>query len=219
MPLRAVAFDMDGLMFNSEDVYTEVGHELLRRRGCCFTKELKDSMMGLTPRHAFEVMIDACSLADTPERLIPESEEIFISLLEENLAPMPGLFALLKSLEAARVPAAVVTSTGPRLTAAILSRYDLARRFEFILTSEDIAHGKPDPEVYVLAAGRFGIAAAEMLVLEDSHYGCRAARAAGAFVVAIPNQHTADYDFSMADLVADSLEDRRIYEALGLDPS
>ncbi len=218
MPLRAVAFDMDGLMFNSEDVYTEVGHELLRRRGRAFTKELKDAMMGLTPRHAFEVMIESCSLDDTAEALIPESEEIFISLLEDHLAPMPGLLDLLASLEKAEIPKAVVTSTSRRLTVAVLSSFDLSERFDFILTSEDITHGKPDPEVYRLAAERFGLPAGEMLVLEDSHFGSRAAAGAGAFAVAIPNHHTVDHDFSMARFVAKSLEDRRIYEVLGLTP-
>src|SRR3990172_7668231 len=157
MPLRAVAFDMDGLMFNSEDVYTEVGHELLRRRGHQFTKQLKDSMIGLTPRRSFEVMIQTCSLDDTPDELMPESEELFVSLLEKHLAPMPGLLELLASLEKAQIPKAVVTSTARRPTAAVLSSFDLEDRFDFILTSEDITHGKPDPEVYLLAARRFGV--------------------------------------------------------------
>ncbi|MBN1588873.1 MAG: HAD-IA family hydrolase [Pirellulales bacterium] len=216
MPLRAVAFDMDGLMFNSEDVYTEVGHELLRRRDREFTKELKDAIMGLTARRSFEVMIEQCSLDDTPDELIPESEEIFIALLDRHLAPMPGLMDLLASLEKSEVPKAVATSTGRRLTGEVLSSFDLAERFDFILTSEDITRGKPDPEIYLLAADRFGLPPEEMLVLEDSHFGCRSARAAGAFVVAIPNEHTADHDFGMARFVAHSLEDRRIYEALNL---
>jgi len=219
MPPRAVAFDMDGLMFNSEDVHTEVGRELLRRRGRTFTKELKDSMMGLTPRHSFEVMIASCSLDDSPDELIPESEEIFVSLMEKHLAPMPGLFGLLSSLERARIPRAVVTSASRRLMAAVLSSFDLQERFDFILTCENITRGKPNPEVYLLAARRFGVPPAEMLVLEDSHNGCVAARTAGAFVVAVPNCHTFDHDFTMANLIADSLEDPRIYEALNLPPT
>ena len=219
MSLRAVAFDMDGLMFNTEDVYTEVGSEVLRRRGREFTKELKDAMMGLTARRSFEVMIETHSLDDTPDELIPESEEIFIALLGNYLAPMPGFFSLLAALEKADVSRAIATSTGRRLTEVILANFELQPRFDFVLTSEDITHGKPHPEMYLLAAERFGVSPEEMLVLEDSHFGCRAAHEAGAFVVAIPNQHTADHDFSMADLVATSLEDPRIYEALNLSPA
>jgi HAD superfamily hydrolase (TIGR01509 family) len=215
MPLRAVAFDMDGLMFNSEDVYTEVGVELMRRRGRDFPKGLKDAMMGLPPQPSFEAMIRWHALDDTWEELARESEDIFLLILDRYLAPMPGLPELLDALESAAIPKAVVTSSGWRLTDAVLSRFDLARRFAFVLTSEDITHGKPDPEVYLLAARRLGVAPAEMMVLEDSHFGTRAGAAAGAFVVAIPNEHTAEHDFSPATLVADSLADPRIYEALG----
>ena len=200
MPLRAVAFDMDGLMFNSEDVYTEVGKELMARRGRDFPKGLKDRMMGMPPQPSFEAMIEWHSLDDAWETLSAESEEVFIMLLDRYLAPMPGLMQLLDALESAAIPKAIVTSSPRRLTDAVLSRFDIARRFDFILTAEDITHGKPDPEVYLLAAKRFGVAPNTMMVLEDSHFGSLAGVAAGAFVVAIPNEHTADHDFAPRDV-------------------
>jgi len=215
--LLAVAFDMDGLMFNSEDVYTEVGKELMRRRGRDFPKGLKDQMMGLPPRPSFEAMIRWHSLNDAWEDLARECEDVFLLLLDRYLAPMPGMLELLDALDAAGIRKAVVTSSGWRLTVAVLARFDLARRFAFVLTSEDITHGKPDPEVYLLAARRLGVAPEEMMVLEDSHFGTQAGAAAGAFVVAVPNEHTAEHDFSRASLVAESLADRRIYAALGLN--
>jgi beta-phosphoglucomutase-like phosphatase (HAD superfamily) len=88
--------------------------------------------------------------------------------------------------------------------------------FRFILTADDVARGKPDPEVYLLAARRLGLAPLEMMVLEDSGNGCRAAVAAGAFVVAVPNRHTKDHSFTGARMIADSLDDSRIRGALGL---
>jgi HAD superfamily hydrolase (TIGR01509 family) len=207
---------MDGLMFNSEDVYTAVGTEIMRRRGGVFSKELKDAMMGLPPRASFGVMIRWHSLDDTWEELVAESEEIFIALLDGRLAPMPGLMDLLDALEAAEIPKAVGTSSSRRLVDVLLSRFDLGHRFRFILTADDVVHGKPDPEIYLTAAERFGVPPDRMLVLEDSHTGCRAAAAAGTIVVAVPNEHTRDHDFSVATLVADGLTDRRIYEVLGL---
>ena len=89
--LHAVVFDMDGLMFNTEDVYWLVGTELLRRRGHEFTKELSDAMMGRPPEPAFDVMIRWHGLTDSWRQLTVESEEIYIGLLDEHLAPMPGL--------------------------------------------------------------------------------------------------------------------------------
>lgn len=213
---RAVIFDMDGLMLNTEELYTLAGSELLRRRGRTFTGELGHAMMGLPPQPAFELMIRWHHLDDTWDQLAPESDRIFLDLLDEHLAPMPGLLELLAALEAAGIPKAIATSSGRELTAAVLSRFELQARFRFILTAEDVARGKPHPEIYRTAARRFGLPARETLVLEDSEVGCRAAAEAGAFTVAVPGTHSRGQDFSSASLVVDGLSDPRLYRAMGL---
>jgi HAD superfamily hydrolase (TIGR01509 family) len=214
--MRAVVFDMDGLMFNTEDVYTLAGVEVLRRRGHEFTAELKHKMMGMQPRPAFERMIAHCRLADTWEQLAEESNRVFHNLLDGRLAMMPGLLELLDALERAAIPKAVCTSSSRELVAACLRPFKLRERFEFVLTAEDIVHGKPHPEIYLTAAQRFATPPAEMLVLEDSENGCRSAAAAGAYVVAVPGEHSRKHDFSMASLLVDSLADRRLYLTLGI---
>ena len=214
--MQAVTFDMDGLMFNSEDVYTLAGSELLARRGCQFTPDLKDAMMGLPAPKSFEVMIDWHDLDEPWHTIAAESNEIFLGLLSQHLATMPGLMELLVALERAAIPKAIATSSSRRLANACLDPFELAPRFSFILTSEDITHGKPDPEIYLLAARRFGVPASEMLVLEDSQNGSRAAAASGAFTVAVPGEHSRRQDFSTANLIIESLEDARLYQALGL---
>jgi HAD superfamily hydrolase (TIGR01509 family) len=214
--MRAVVFDMDGLIFNTEDVYTLVGRELLRRRGREFTAELKDEMMGLTPQKTFEAMIRHCRLSDNWQDLAEESNRLFASLLDEHLAPMPGLMDLLVALEAARIPKAIATSSCRQLLDACLARFNMHRRFSFFLAAEDVVHGKPDPEIYLTASARFGLPPREVLVLEDSENGCLAAAAAGTFTVAVPAEHSRSHDFSSASLVVDSLADPHLYEVLGL---
>jgi HAD superfamily hydrolase (TIGR01509 family) len=137
-------------------------------------------------------------------------------ILGERLALMPGLSELLGILETAKIPKAVGTSSGRRFVTDVLSRFGLEPRFEFTLTAEDVVEGKPAPEIYLTAAKRFGIDPSEMMVLEDSQNGCRAAVAAGAFAVAVPGGHSRTHDFSGAAFIADTLADRRIYDALGL---
>jgi HAD superfamily hydrolase (TIGR01509 family) len=207
---------MDGLIFNSEDVYTMVGRELLRRRGYDFTPDLKDEMMGLTPQKSFEVMIRRCGLNDSWQELAAESNRLFESLLDKNLTLMPGLMDLLDALERAQIPKAIATSSVRQLLDACLRRFDLHRRFSFFLTAEDVIHGKPNPEICLTAAARFGLEPREVVVLEDSQNGCCAAAAAGTFTVAVPGQHSRTHDFSSASLVVESLADPRLYEILGL---
>ena len=92
---RAVVFDLDGLMFNTEELYYEVGSEILRRRGYAFTPELLDQMMGRPSHIALQIMIDTHTLKATVAELLAETDEIFPGILRERLAPMPGLVELL----------------------------------------------------------------------------------------------------------------------------
>ena len=91
-----------------------------------------------------------------------------------------------------------------------LDRFELLKRFPVTLTAGDVVHGKPHPEIYLQAAERLRVNPIEMLVLEDSEAGTRAAAAAGAFVVSVPNVHTAAGDFSMSRLVLPSLADPQL---------
>ena len=217
MPVaRAVVFDLDGLMFNTEELYYEVGSEILRRRGYEFTPELLDQMMGRPSRVALQIMIDTHTLKATVEELLVETDEIFPEILRERLAPMPGLVELLSALERHDVPKGIATSSRRSFVDRVLGQFDYGPRFSPILTSEDITHGKPDPEIYLKAAQGLGVEPAVMLVLEDSQNGCRAAIAAGAITVAVPSGHSHRHDFTGATLVADTLRDQRIYELLGI---
>jgi HAD superfamily hydrolase (TIGR01509 family) len=213
---RAVVFDLDGLMFNTEELYDDVGGELLRRRGHVFSQNLKDAMMGRPGRVALAVLIEQLALADSVETLFDESTEIFHGILDDRLALMPGVSELLAALEAAEIPKGIATSSGRAFVDRVLGRFQLAPRFRCILTSEDVTDGKPHPEVYLKAAARLGFPPGDVLVLEDSHHGCCAAAAAGTFAVAVPGDHSRRHDFSGASLVIDTLADPRLYEVLGL---
>lgn len=213
---RAVVFDLDGLMFNTEELYQFVGAEVLRRRGKSFDAELLNAMMGRPPRIALQLMIDYHKLDATTEQLAAENDEVFADILDTRLELMPGLADLLEALEVAEIPKAIATSSGPKFVHNVLGRFKLAPRFRFILTCDDITDGKPHPEIYLTAANRFGIQPEEMLVLEDSQNGCRSAVAAGAFAVAVPAGHSYSHDFDGAKLVIDTLADPRLYQVLGI---
>lgn len=213
---EAVVFDMDGLMFNTEDLYFAVGEELLRRRGKKFTRELSDAMMGRPPQASFEIMIRWHNLSDTWENLAAESENLFIERIQGRVAPMPGLLELLAALESACIPKAIATSSSRRTLRAVLACFELEPRFAFTLTAEDVIQGKPHPEIYLKACQRFGLPPNKVVVLEDSEAGCQAAAAAGTIAVAVPGPHSARHDFSSATVVIDSLRDPRLYELLRL---
>jgi pseudouridine 5'-phosphatase len=214
--LRAVVFDLDGLLLNTEELYQFVGTELMRRRGRTFEEELIQKITGRPQAVALQMMIDWHGLDTTVDILAKETGDLFAEILDDRLALMPGAAELLGALESARVPKAIATGSGRRFTRDVLGKFHLEPRFEFILTGEDVVHGKPDPEIYRLAAAKFGLGPGQMMVLEDSQNGCRAAVTTGAFAVAVPSSPSSQHDFSGAALVVDSLADRRIYDALGI---
>ncbi|MEL7499664.1 MAG: HAD family phosphatase [Planctomycetota bacterium] len=211
---RAVAFDMDGTMFNTEDLYDEVGDILLQRRGFRFDRELKLKMMGLPGAVAFQVMREHHQLDDPIEQLQTETREIFADLLPGQIEAMPGLFELLDFLEKRNIPKCVATSSHRQFASTALGTFELEDRFEFVLTAEDVESGKPHPEIYFTAANRFGIDATQMLVLEDSFTGSTAAVAAGALTIAVPTEHSRGVDFSHVHSIAGSLNDEVIFELL-----
>ncbi len=215
--VKAVVFDMDGLMLNTEDLYDVVGSRLLARRGLLFSHDIKRSMMGRKATEAFEVLRTNCGLADSVDSLITESDELMRQLLDsgDHLAQMPGLGQLLAFLEAKRIPKAVATSSSRKFADRVLGNFNLTQRFEFVLCGDDVLQGKPNPEIYLTAAARLAISATEMLVLEDSVLGSQAAVAAGAFTVAVPSQPTLTGDFDHVQLVVTSLESAELTRLFG----
>jgi HAD superfamily hydrolase (TIGR01509 family) len=212
--IEAVVFDMDGLMFNTEDLYDIVGEKLLNRRQQSFTAELKMEMMGLPGPVAFGVMKDRCGLDDSIEALQQECEALFQDLLPERIEMMPGLEKLLSLIETQNVPKAIATSSHLRFAERALNIFDLQPRFEFVLTAESVTNGKPHPEVYLMAAQRMGVRPESTLVLEDSLHGSRAAVAAGAITVAIPSRRVDPLQFESVYAICDRLDDSTILDLI-----
>jgi pseudouridine 5'-phosphatase len=213
--IKAVAFDMDGLMVNTEELYYEVGQTLLRRRGREFTDSLRRGMMGLPGPKAFELMISTERLTDSVATLTSECDEVFASMLPHRLRPLTGLLELLHTLDAQQTPRCVATSSTSRFAREVLAGISVLHRVDFIITAEHVTNGKPHPDIYLGAATKLGVQAHELLVFEDSQHGSKAGMAAGACTVAIPGDHSRHHDFNGVHFVAESLADKRIYQLLG----
>ena len=214
-PIKAICFDMDGMLFNTEELFDDVSLEVLRRRGRELDRGLVKRMMGLQSDLALQLFVDHYELPESVAALKQETRDIFDRLLPTRLAPMPGAVELIERLTAEGTrPLALTTSSGAASVDRIMSICDLSVHFEFRLTAEDIDNSKPHPEIYLTAAARFGISPNEMLVFEDSENGCKAGVAAGAHVVAVPSKHGELHNFDGSLLVAVDLYDERIDQHL-----
>lgn len=214
--IKAIAFDMDGLMVNTEELYYEVGQTILAKRGREFTDALRRGMMGLPGPKAFELMIATEKLTDSVATLTRECDDVFASMLPHRLRPLTGLLELLEALDQKQTPRCVATSSTLRFAREVLTGISVLDRVDFVITAEHVTHGKPHPDIYLGAASKLGVQPEEMLVFEDSQHGSKAGMAAGACTVAIPGDHSRHHDFSGVHFVAESLADPRIYELLSI---
>jgi len=205
--IRGFAFDLDGLMFNTEDVFEIAGNILVERRGHTMPEDVRSAMMGRRAPDAFAILKDALSLDDSVDEMIVETKEIFYAHLDEKLQPMPGIFEILDKLESLDIPKCVATSSYRDYLIDMLDRFELKHRFVGLLSAEDVVDGKPNSEIYQKAAQLLNIDAANMLVLEDSQAGTEAGAGAGAIAVSVPNRHTSMQDFSKATVVVENLHD------------
>lgn len=208
--IRGVALDMDGLLFDTERLYFEVGNVVLGRRGHRFSSALQQRMMGRVGLAAIDEMIRFHDLTDDAETLLAESDDVYGNLLADGLSPMPGLEAFIARLIQSELPFGLATSSRRKFVDVILPTTTWHDQLAFVLTGDDVTNGKPHPEMYLRAAAALSIDPPQLLVLEDSGNGTAAAVAAGAVAVSIPSEHTRDHNFDGARLIARSLTDETL---------
>ena len=215
--ILAVAFDLDGLMFDTEALFFRVASEMVQARGKTFHVDIMRAMIGRQPSESGMALKTLAGLEEDPDFLMAEATERFMALVDTAVQPTPGLIHLLDLLDGRAMPLAVATSSHRKYAERLLDRHKLIDRFALILAREDVTRHKPDPEIYATVAARFGIEPASLLVLEDTPTGLAAAKAAGAFGVAVPHEHSPASDLQAADLIVARLDDPNLLDRIGLD--
>ena len=203
---RAVAFDLDGLIFDTEALFARVIREMLAARGRPPMPEILQAIIGRRAAEAADTFRRVSGIDESTETLMAEARARFDAEVDAAVHPTPGLFALLERLASFGIPRAVATSSRRTYAAGLLSRHGLLDRFAFVLSAEDVSVGKPDPEIYLKAAARFGVPPVALVVLEDSPPGVSAGKAAGAFTVGVPHEHSPGAGLAHADLVVSRLD-------------
>jgi HAD superfamily hydrolase (TIGR01509 family) len=164
-----------------------------------------EQMLGVRQIECAELLLERFHLPIPAEALARERNETFLALLPGRLRAMPGLGELIADLRARGLKRALATSGERRYVAMVMSELNLDGAFDATVVAEDVARGKPAPDVYLLAAERLGLPPAQCLVLEDAPNGVAAAQAAGMRCVAVLNEYTRSLDLSAADGVLPSL--------------
>jgi HAD superfamily hydrolase (TIGR01509 family) len=198
---------MDGLMVDSEPLSRRAWDEYLRPYNQIISDDLQSRIIGLRGDQSSVLIREAFNLPKPADAILEERRLIYQQLRAQGVPVMPGLMELHAIIAARQIPWAVATSSPRDHAEEILAQLGLADAVGAIAAGNEVQHGKPAPDIYLLAAQRLGVPPQKCLALEDSGPGSRAAVAAGMLTVAIPNGETNSADFSHAHYVYTSLFD------------
>ena len=203
---KAVVFDMDGVLIDSQPLYYEFDVSLLKKFGHEATVDTVIPYSGLTSvdrmtRYKKDFGLTV-SVPDLIKMSVDTMREVFSS---RCLLPIDGIPELLSFVKNNGVHMGVASSTSHELIDLILQKLDIFMMFDKIISGEDVAFGKPAPDVYLKAAEAFGLLPADCIAIEDSTAGILSAKSAGFTCIAYRNSYTSDY--SNADIVIDNFHD------------
>ncbi len=201
-------FDLDGVLVQTEELWDEVRERLARERGGRYDERAQRAMMGMSSPEWSRYMHEQVGLAESPDEIAAAVVARMAARYREQLPLIAGAVEAVGRL-AACWPLGVASSSNRVLIDLVLERSGLDRFFRATVSSEEVARGKPAPDVYLEACRRLGVAPARCAAIEDSHAGLGAARAAGMRVIAIPNPSFPPRDEALADadLVLESLDE------------
>jgi HAD superfamily hydrolase (TIGR01509 family) len=183
--IEAVVFDMDGVLIDSEPVWERVRRRFVADHGGRWAADAQDRLMGMSTAEWSAYLASDLGVGLTPRQVAEQVVAAMAAEYSEHLPLLPGAIGAVRSL-AERWPLAVASSSPRSLIETVLATAGLESAFTALVSSEEVARGKPAPDVYLAAADRLGTAPTSCAAVEDSSNGLRAAVAAGLTVIAIP---------------------------------
>ncbi len=204
--MKAVIFDMDGVLVDSEPMHTAVSIETMAYYGVTIDENDMERFAGMTMQSIFSTLKSENNIKDPIESILARQEAGMLKhTLEDPQTPIAGIPEILAYLKQHKIPAAVASSSPKNLVKTVIDRLNIAASFEFLLSGEEVRHGKPNPEIYLAAAKALQVQPKDCVVIEDSKNGTLSAKAAGMFCIGFKNLNSGDQDLSAADLVVPTL--------------
>lgn len=199
LPIRAVIFDMDGTVFDTERLYYRFWHELSKERGFHINDDMLNRMRGAALSHSAKIFEAANPGRSYMEERVFRMERVLSYVDQFGVPKKKGLDELMNFLRKEGYRIALGTSTLREQADRFLRSVQMENSFDFIGTGDLVTHGKPEPDLFLLCAERLGKRPEECLVVEDSTNGIRAGHSAGGYVVGIPDMSPLDSVRALCD--------------------
>jgi HAD superfamily hydrolase (TIGR01509 family) len=190
--IRAVIFDLDGVLADSEPSWDEIDAQLLREYGADYHGEYHREVLGVSYRGSVQFFKKKFKISAPTEEMMKRREKIATEFFAKRIDLFPSAKRVLEELREMKMPLAVATSSVGASARPFLDRHRITEFFEVIITGDEIERGKPEPDIYLRTVDKLGVPADECLVIEDSLSGIAAAKAAKMRVAAIPDTRFVD---------------------------
>lgn len=187
MKHEAIIFDMDGLLVDSETVWFRAEADVIEARGFKYTQEVREKLIGMRMDEFAVILVDHYQMDEPVERLVDEMNEAMLRLIPQLVKPQPGAPELIDFAQAQGWPVAIASSSPVAIIEAIVESQGWGDAFRVRCSADDVARGKPAPDVYLAAAKALNVPPTKCLALEDSPNGARAAIAAGMTCYGVPD--------------------------------
>ncbi|MFA7621729.1 MAG: HAD family phosphatase [Aminobacteriaceae bacterium] len=199
--IKAIIFDLDGTLIDSEENHYESDRILLARRGVSFSREDKRAFIGKDISEMVRRIKANYGLESDVQSLIDEKNAIYRSLALKSTRIYPPMRAVLEGFSERRLPMAIATGSNSAIATDILKSLDIWDYFTMILSSSEVKRGKPEPDIFIETARRMGVEPSAIMVFEDTRFGVEAAVRAGMSCVAMPapSDNSDDRLFDQAD--------------------
>ncbi|WP_455365057.1 HAD family hydrolase [[Eubacterium] cellulosolvens] len=204
MRIRAVIFDMDGLLVDTEPLHHQSWKTLFKDEFHRPLPSVYKKILGQKEEEVMTQLVNSINVQANVKELVKIKHQIYHDLIRRRVTFMPGARELINDLKG-RYMLALSTSSTKECADIILRKLQIEDVFDAIATGDDVREGKPHPEIYHFIRRMLEIAPSECLVLEDTENGVNSAKNAGMWCIAVPNQYTKHGDFSRANLIVESL--------------
>ncbi len=204
---QGIIFDMDGVLVDSEPLFLMAINRLVANHGEApiSEEENEEYLLGTTVEETWRRLKGLRNLPGTTEDYINQYNGVVRQVLREELHPQPGVTTIIDECVKRGLPKAVASSSLRKWVQLKLETIRLQNSFDVILGGDDVTNGKPNPEIYRLAAQCLGLRPRSCIAIEDSPVGIQAAVGAGAYTIAVRTHSTRNMDISQAHLILDSL--------------
>jgi len=214
--IKAVIFDMDGVIVDTGPMHFEASRQTLNKYGAELTEELFQTYRGMREIESYQKYLDHFSLDLDAEELVKKREEVFLDILKRGFEPSKDIINLLKDIKKGGLRLSLASSSDKIIVHAIIDSLGITNLFDSIINGDMVRKGKPEPDIFLTAANGLNENPSECVVVEDAYSGVQAAKAAGMKCIGYMCKGSGHQDLSAADIIIDDFNDLTLEKIQGL---